>query len=370
MRDKVGTKSTVVHDPFYLDALNKLDISIDTSDKPLSISEKTHQAVIERVAAFYCALLEGEQTAKPVFRADGEWKNYNEEREFFYSALSDLDYAKADTLLKSFWRNRLGLIVKEYAKFESFENEETEVVEAFRRSIGRNYLIWKDLLGLPASRLRLKAHVGNPWGCRIDGELVTPKATRFHTNAMQIRDLLADCEGKVVAEIGGGYGGLAHYLIGEIGGLTYIDFDLPQTLVLAAYYLLLNYPERRFLLFGEGEIDYSKVGDYDVVLLPNYVIQAVPEKSVDVFFNSFSLSEMPPKTNEAYLNDIARLTRSYFLHNNMDRKGVINRGSERIPASEYPIDPQRFALLSKHYDLFHAHHGDYKEFLYRVLPQP
>ena len=51
----------------------------------------------------------------------------------------------------------------------------------------------------------------------------------------------------------------------------------------------------------------------------------------------------------------------------MDRKGVINRGFERIPASEYPIDKHKFVLLSKNYDLFHGHFGDYKEFLYKII---
>jgi hypothetical protein len=75
---------------------------------------------------------------------------------------------------------------------------------------------------------------------------------------------------------------------------------------------------------------------------------------------------MMPESNKAYLDEIGRLTKGYFLHNNMDRKGVINRGFERIPSSSYPIDVEKFILLSKSFDPFHAHFGDYKEFLYKL----
>ena len=99
-------------------------------------------------------------------------------------------------------------------------------------------------------------------------------------------------------------------------------------------------------------------------LLPNYLIEEFPSSSVDVFFNSFSLSEMPPETMQAYLGEIHRLSLHFFLHNNMDRLGVINRGFERTPASQFPIDSNKFTLIAKNYDLFHSHFGDYKEFLY------
>jgi hypothetical protein len=44
---------------------------------------------------------------------------------------------------------------------------------------------------------------------------------------------------------------------------------------------------------------------------------------------------------------------------------VINRGFERIPASTYPVDPKRLKLVYKHFDLFHGHDGDYRQFLYQ-----
>jgi hypothetical protein len=59
---------------------------------------------------------------------------------------------------------------------------------------------------------------------------------------------------------------------------------------------------------------------------------------------------------------------NYFLHNNMDRAGVINEGHERTPGSKFPFLDGTFKLLYKHYDLFQQKHsgrdGDYREFPY------
>ena len=70
-----------------------------------------------------------------------------------------------------------------------------------------------------------------------------------------------------------------------------------------------------------------------------------------------------------YLKRIAIATRHYFLHNNMDRGGVVNEGHERTPGSRYPFPEAAFKLLYKHYDLFQQKHsgrdGDYREFLYQ-----
>ena len=76
---------------------------------------------------------------------------------------------------------------------------------------------------------------------------------------------------------------------------------------------------------------------------------------------------MPKATSSEYIEQIQKICRRYFLHNNMDRKGVINRGFESTPGSEYTIDHKVFKLVYKHFDLFHGHDGDYKEFLYRKI---
>jgi len=352
--------------PFYETTLDLNNIVLDLADRPSKQSNSQHRQLTERLAAFFSHMIKDQKSVESVWKPAGEWQNYNEEKNFLYSALLEKRIEDADHILKNFWRNKLGLIVKEYATFEALSTGNKNVTTPFLKSILRNYIIWKDIYNLPVERLELTAEVGSPWGCTIDNTLITPKATRFHHNAMQLKNLLTACNGTTIAEIGAGYGALCHYLVREIEDVKYIDFDLPETIVLAAYYLLSNFPDKRIFLYGEGKFDASTITKFDILLLPNYTIAEFQNKSVDVFFNSFSLSEMSPEANKRYIAEIARITKGFFLHNNMDRKGVVNRGFERIPASEYPISEEHFILLNKNYDLFHSHLGDYKEFLYKV----
>jgi len=352
----------MIFKPFYQDALDQLTVTLDLADRPSPLSQEQLEALTARLARFYQRMIADQEKAADIYKPGGEWKHYNDEKSFLYSKLAEGEIAGAAALLANFWRNPLGLIVKEYAKFEDLQTGRPDLVDPFRRSIGRNFLIWKDLYHLPAERLRIATNVGNPWGCIIDGELVTPKATRFHTAAWQLHHLAHGIERPVVAEIGGGYGGMIHYLFRETPSVRYVDFDLPETLVLHAFHVLNALPDRRIHLYGEENPD----ADWEIRLLPNYAIAGFAPKSVDLFYNSFSLSEMPSAVMDNYLGQVARLTRRFFLHNNMDRKGVVNRGFERTPASEFPTAKHGLQLLSSHYDLFHAHFGDYKEYLYAV----
>ena len=104
-----------------------------------------------------------------------------------------------------------------------------------------------------------------------------------------------------------------------------------------------------------------------MLLCPNWEIRSLPAAIVDVFLNTFSLSEMPLEVIREYVSNIERSCRGYFLYNNMDREGVVNRGHERVPCSQYPISPNKFKTLYKRYDLFQELHsgrdGDYREVL-------
>jgi hypothetical protein len=125
-------------------------------------------------------------------------------------------------------------------------------------------------------------------------------------------------------------------------------------------------PERKFFLYGEGETPTGEATkNFSAVLLPNFELPTLSTNSVDLMLNSFSFSELGPEPLAEYCQQVARAVCGYFLHNNMDRHGVVNRGFQRIPASEYPIDPSQLKRIYKHYDLFHGHAGDYREFLYQ-----
>jgi len=321
--------------------------------------------IISRISKMYQKLKQDDSSINSLYKAGGEWDHYIAERQSFYDDLLNDNHDAAHKILSNFWRNKLGPIVKEYAKYEQIKDNETEATERFVDKVASNYLIWRELYQSDVSELKIP-NIGNQWGLSIDGELVAPKATRYHAHAQQVKSLTSDVEKPVFAEIGGGYCGLANYMLRDIPNLTYIDFDLPETLVIGAYYIMCAFPEKRILLYGEYEdLDEVNLEHYDCLFLPNFELPNFKHNTVDVFYNSFSLSEMPKETSTEYIDQIQKICKTYFLHNNMDRKGVINRGFERTPGSEYQIDSNVFKLIYKQFDLFHGHNGDYKEFLYR-----
>lgn len=339
-------------------------LSQGLKERPNELDEGFHRQVVKRVIRMYQAMKRDQKQADPVYQPGGEWAEYLRERQEFHDRMLAGDVGYCLGKLTNFWRNELGPIVKEYARYDQLARQQPESIIRFQKNVARNFLIWKEIHGGNASLLRVP-RVGNPWGAMIEQQLVVPKATRFHALSQQLQALTRDRSHALVAEIGGGYGGVPYYLLRDRPNTTYVDFDLPETVVLAAYYLLCCLPNHRILLYGESQITApEEMAGYDAVLLPNYELPALATSSVDVFFNSFSFSEIPFGTLKEYLVQVKRTCRGYFLHNNMDRRGVINRGYQRIPASDYPVDMKAFKCLYKQFDLFHGCEGDYREFLY------
>lgn len=332
------------------------------ADRGIDSTSSLITEAVKRISASYQAMKADQPTVSAPYQPGGEWADYIAERSEIYQDLLDNKLDSSAEAFANFWRNSLGMIVKEYAPFGKLQNGEPEAVDRFTKNVLRNYLIWKDIYGYPDDVLEIP-ETGNSWGIIVNDKLVAPKATRFHAHSSAIGELVSGIQQPTIAEIGAGYGGVAHYFLRDNPTARYIDFDLPETVVIAAFYLLTTLPDRKFHLYGEGDIPWDD-RSYSGLMLPNFAMPEAPGDLADLLFNSFSLSEIPRPTLEEYLGQVSRITRRFFLHNNMDRKGVVNRGFERIPASEYPIEGKDFRCLYRAFDLFHGHFGDYREYLY------
>jgi len=339
-------------------------------DNPDRASEEECRPLLRELSIAYQRMVRARSRQPAIYQPGGEWAVHVRSRDDFYRCLERQDLDGAWLWLRDFWRNPLGVIVKQYATFERLVTE-PGARENFAALMARDYVVWKNLFNEPPSTLAVPA-VGNPWGYDVDGVVIAPKAMRYHALARQVEELVTDVERPVVAEIGAGYGGVAHYLARAGRDLIYVDFDLPETLILAAYYLRRTLPHCRIRLLAEAdELTPAMLTGADVVLAPNWTLPRLAERSVDLFLNTFSLSEMPMPTIEEYLHQIVRTCRGYFLHNNMDRAGVINAGCERVPCSRFPIPRDCFKRLYQRYDLFQDLHtgrdGDYREVLYQKI---
>lgn len=181
---------------------------------------------------------------------------------------------------------------------------------------------------------------GNPVGIHHKGSIVPIEAIRDAYNAEQMRLLLDGIETPIVCEIGGGQGGQAYALLKC--GMHYIGLDIPEILVLASYFLLASMPSSSsILLYGEGAI-----GDYDIILLPNFCLKDLGVNSVDLVFNQFSFPEMDTIIVQEYLKQISRICKYYFYHINGERPPRDPYGLEYVKLDEI-IPDKSFKLLSK-----------------------
>jgi putative sugar O-methyltransferase len=162
--------------------------------------------------------------------------------------------------------------------------------------------------------------VGNPFGVMIDGTHIGVGSEYAHSCAQQIRSL-SSSKAPVVAEIGGGFGGMAYYLLRDEPGVTYLDFDVPESIALATYYLMKSFPRLKFALYGEGPVGNAIVRA-NIVLMPVFELAKMPDRSVDVTFSSHAMSDVSPEAMAEYLRNIDRMTRHCFLYMGKQRGGA------------------------------------------------
>ena len=172
----------------------------------------------------------------------------------------------------------------------------------------------------------------------------------------------------MVAEIGGGFGGCAYFLLSGRDPCRYVNFDLPEILMIEQYYLMSAFPEKKFLLYGEHQIDFRRaLQSYDVILAPNFELPNLPDDSVDFFINTGSLSEMDYATVKEYIDQIARTCRLYFFHDNSDRAVPKSGGHTEVPSSQFPISERSFKRIYKARSPWVGMGDRMREHLYRRL---
>jgi hypothetical protein len=202
--------------------------------------------------------------------------------------------------------------------------------------MGRQFETWRaELPSEPVATLAAP-RIGNPWGYIIEGQLLYEPVCEYHYQAHYFARLLSGITNPVVMEIGGGFGGLAYQILKCIPNVTYIGFDLPENIFLQGYYLSCAFPELRILTYDGGMTALTRdtIAKYDIVLLPNFMLQNVESAAVDLAVNVRSLSEMPAQTISEYLRQIDRVGRLFFFHENIFKaRNDLHHG---IVTSEFP----------------------------------
>ena len=212
--------------------------------------------------------------------------------------------------------------------------------------------------------------IGNPWGYMVNGNLIIPTACSHYYYALHVKNLLRNIKNPIIGEIGGGFGGFAYFLLSANKNLKYINFDLPEVLLIAQYYLMNIFPEKKILLYGEKENSINKdelIKSYDIILMPNFVLPEICDNAIDLFINTHSLSEMDYDTCEEYIKQICRVTKKYFFHENSGKPVKKRDNHIEVISSKFPIPLDIFTRVYMHKSLWGSGgliESRYREYLY------
>lgn len=176
---------------------------------------------------------------------------------------------------------------------------------------------------------------GNQAGSTIDGSFVGLASFDNHDYTSRLYPLLSHFDRPFIGELGAGYGRLAYFLLRRFPRFAYVDFDLPEVLVCAAYYLMCSFSSARVFVYGDGQFTPAVIENHDLIFLPPWEIVKLADLSVDLFLNKNSLGEMPRETAQHHVSQIARASHRFF-HLNHERSPQTGNGNG-LPANEYEM---------------------------------
>jgi putative sugar O-methyltransferase len=302
-------------------------------------------ASFDRIITAYQKAKSIQIQAPEIYKVGNEWAPiYEKHMDKAINVLLKGDKTELRHIYNNFFRESCssglhGMLLEVENHFANDEINPAIAETYFNDSIHRLNL-WQELTeGRSGIASLVSPDVGNPYGYFLDGIFIRAGSDYQHYYSTVINRLISNPnEKQVVAEIGGGYGGMAYFLLRDNSNICYIDFDLPENVALTSFYLLSAFPEKRIALFGEIDLDTDDIKSYDAVLLPNFQLGKLSENSVDLTFNSYSLAEMSRETINGYLAFVNGFTKKFFFHVN-HTKNIL------VKSHEFNIDRNKFELL-------------------------
>jgi len=328
--------------------------------------------VYKRIVKSYQLSKADQAIAAPHYQVGNEWiPIFEEHLKEFIKVMSSADMAQVKRIFTNFFREKVsaglhGLHFKMVEKYmtEGRKSEEQDL-KLYMDSIISNLNIF--IRNFPRTDISVlkRNNYGNPYGYHV-GDLFLIAGAEYHyycaTKIKMLLNTLANCR---IMELGGGFGGMAYYILRDYPESRYLGFDLPEQAALQAYYLLSSFPEKRICLYGEAELNEDSINRYDALLMPNFMLECLAEDSVNLSFNSYSLAEMEVDAISNYIKLICSATSGFFYHLN---HAVI----ARVSADLFPIDYDKFELQFRYPAMWGKFDGrnpvlDEHEYIYKRI---
>jgi putative sugar O-methyltransferase len=198
------------------------------------------------------------------------------------------------------------------------------------------------------------AKVGAPFGTEREGVRMSSDSPRHLYFADMVMKNLSSPRDRIL-EIGGGYGGLIHFLRKIQFEGTYINIDLPETLFVA-YYFLKKLGHDVHLVADSSEL---KEGTINLIPSTSYK-EVLNSVKIDLFFNSASLSEMSEKICFDYIRFVNDLGPRSIIHCNTNYLAFpASKIHIEVLSKDFPWD-DCYGLTSRYPSPFQGASGRYR----------
>lgn len=310
-------------------------------------------SILKRIVASYSKAKTAQREAASAYQVSNEWLPiYNSNLRAVMKALTEENLDELANMYRNFFRDAcstglVGLPVNMKKRYFSGNITKRDRL-LYLYDVLCRYKLWHSLLGNGYTAQNLvSSDIGNPFGLEIDGVFISHGSDYLHYYATELNRLTAADDHPVIVELGGGFGGMAYYLVRDSKKTTYVDFDLPENMALTAYYLLRAFPATKITLYGEEELNTNTLQDNRIVLMPNFEISKLPSNSASAVFNSYSLAEMSAEAIEEYIKQMTRISRKYFLHVNHTTNSLVSADDFGIERYGYDLLHRKPALWNR-----------------------
>ena len=106
-------------------------------------------------------------------------------------------------------------------------------------------------------------------------------------------------DGKIMMEVGSGWGGFAYQLKVLFPKTTFVFVDIPPVFLFSGTYLKTLFPLAKTLFF-DGRAPVNIDSSYDFIFVPNYAFSRIQGKRPDILVNMASFQEMTTSQVDEY----------------------------------------------------------------------
>ncbi len=328
---------------------NQIKIHIPSSN----VTDDSDDELISRIFQFYKKMKSDQSKVNNIYNPSSMWQKFIDEKFIILNnSINDNNICNFKFFLQNFGNNKcyLGIenqdFIKRYSdniflkKFLTYE------------ILGGQHKLWNYFNNhqVDISEINMPKF-GNQNGATIKGNFFVLGSFFNHIYADIIINFFDSKKKNILVDLGGGYGKLAYYILKKINP-TFIDFDIPETLVLAAYYLSKSFPNKKKFFYGETTFKSMTAGKFDMLFLPCWEIEKLENDQVYFTINKNSLGEMRSESAKNYLDHISRISKYFFSINHEKFRNIFHNNNFSLINKEYN-KLGKFKQLMRYPDLGH-----------------